>query len=231
MAWPSAGACRRAGESAVCLFAASRDRVRQVKKKLDSYSATVIGKYEQAINRFLEDFNAGFRITNTKHSYPGGVASSSYQVLINGTPVELGDDKTPLGKPSFRNTLSSGDRSTLALAFFLAQLEQAPDRASKIVIFDDPFTSQDSFRKDCTVQKIKKCGQTSAQVFVLSHDVGFLKRIWDRLDKDPDERRCLQLARIGLANTKICEWDIEEASQDQFKADRRTLVNYYHAKD
>jgi wobble nucleotide-excising tRNase len=201
------------------------------KKKLDDYTGKVIGKYEQTINRFLEDFNAGFRITDTKHAYPGGVASSSYQIVINSTPIELGDSKTPLDRPSFKNTLSSGDRSTLALAFFLAQLEHDPDRAAKIVIFDDPFNSQDSFRKDCTVQKIKKCGQTSAQVLVLSHDVGFLKRVWDRLDKQAADRKCLEMTRIGQTNTTICEWDIEKATQDQFKADRQTLTNYYHANE
>lgn len=202
-----------------------------VKKKLDDYTEKVIGKYEQTINRFLDDFNAGFRITETKHAYPGGVASSSYQILINSTPVELGDDKTPLDKPSFRNTLSSGDKSTLALAFFLAQLEHDPDKASKIVVFDDPFNSQDSFRKDCTVQKIKKCGQTCAQVLVLSHDVSFLKRIWDRLDKQPADRKCLEMTRIGQRNTTVCEWDIEKATQDQFKADRLALANYYQANE
>jgi wobble nucleotide-excising tRNase len=201
------------------------------KKKLDEYTEKVIGKCEQAINRFLEDFNAGFRITDTRHAYPGGVASSSYQILINSTPIDLGDSKTPLDKPSFRNTLSSGDRSTLALAFFLAQIEDDPDKASRIVIFDDPFNSQDSFRKDCTVQKIKKCGQTCAQVLVLSHDVGFLKRIWDRLDKQTADRKCLEMTRIGQTNTTICEWDIEKATQDQFKADRQTLTNYYHSNE
>src|SRR4051812_27543353 len=57
-----------------------------VKKKLDDHTELVIGKYQQTINRLLDEFHAGFRITETKHAYPGGVASSSYQILINGTP-------------------------------------------------------------------------------------------------------------------------------------------------
>jgi wobble nucleotide-excising tRNase len=202
-----------------------------VRIQLDANTKQVIGQYEQTINQLLDDFNAGFRITETKHGYPGGVASSSYQILINSVPVELGDASTPLGNPSFRNTLSSGDKSTLALAFFLAQLAHDPDRAAKVVAFDDPFNSQDSFRKDCTVQKIKNCGQNSAQVLVLSHDMGFLKRIWDRLDKQSAERKCLQMTRIGLRNTTICEWDIDQATQDQFKADRAALTNFYLTND
>jgi wobble nucleotide-excising tRNase len=202
-----------------------------VRAELDNNTKKVIGQYEQTINQLLDDFNAGFRITETKHGYPGGVASSSYQILINNVPVELGDTNTPLSQPSFRNTLSSGDKSTLALAFFLAQLAHDPDTAAKIVVFDDPFNSQDSFRKDCTVQKIKNCGQASTQVLVLSHDLGFLKRIWDRLDQQSAERKCFQMTRIGLRNTTICEWNIEQATQDRFKADRAALINFYLTND
>ena len=197
-----------------------------VRIQLDEYTKQVIGGYEKAINRLLEGFRAGFLIIGTKHGYPGGVASSSYQILINDTPVELGDSNTPLDQPSFRNTLSSGDKSTLGLAFFLAQLEHDPGKAAKIVVFDDPFNSQDAFRKECTVRKIKKCGTECAQVLVLSHDQDFLKRIWDRLEAA--DRKCLTMSRIGQRNTTICEWDIEEATQALYKAQRKTLTDYYH---
>lgn len=188
-------------------------------------------QYEQTINRLLDDFNAGFRITGTRHGYPGGVASSSYQILINDTAVDLGDERTPLDRPSFRNTLSSGDKSTLALAFFLAQLDHGPDGATKIVVFDDPFNSQDSFRKNCTIQKIKKCGDTCSQVIVLPHDDRFLKLIWDRLAHVPAERKCLRLSRIGVRDTTVSEWDIEVATQAQFLADRQALADYYNSAE
>jgi len=207
---------------------ALEDQKAKVREKLDKYTEEVIGRYEKAINRLLDDFQAGFRIVGTKHGYPGGIASSSYQILINDTPVELGDSSTPLDRPSFKNTLSSGDKSTLALAFFLAQLEHDPERASKIVVFDDPFNSQDSFRKDCTVQQIKKSGESCSQVIVLSHDQSFLKRIWDRLAPHAADRKCLQLARIGVRNTTISEWDVEQATQAAFVADRNALVDYHN---
>lgn len=76
---------------------------------------------------------------------PGGVATSSYQLVINDTAVDLGDSKTPADRPSFKNTLSAGDRTTLALAFFLAHLERDPAATGKLVVFDDPFSSQDAF--------------------------------------------------------------------------------------
>lgn len=197
-----------------------------VRKTLDEYAAQVMGQYEKTINRLLDEFQAGFRITGTASNYAGGVVSSSYKIVINDTQVELGSADTGLDKPSFRNTLSSGDKSTLALAFFLAQLDHDPDKAAKTVIFDDPFNSQDGFRKDCTIQKIKRCGAVSTQVIVLSHDQDFLRRIWDRLP--PAERKCLKLARVGLRDTTVVELDIEEATQAAFKAQRKGLLDFYH---
>ncbi len=198
------------------------------REKLDAHTKTVIKTYEKTINRLLEDFQAGFRITGTKHAYPGGVPSSDFQILINDVPVSLGDGKTPLGTPSFRNTLSSGDKSTLALAFFLAELEHDPNKAERVVIFDDPFNSQDAFRKDHTVQKIRKCGEDCLQVIVLSHDQSFLKRLYDRLRAQSLEHKCLILSRIGHSNTIMTVWDIEEATQLQYRADLKGLVSFYN---
>jgi wobble nucleotide-excising tRNase len=225
---PETRAACTAYQSAVAEKSAIETDKSDAKTKLDEHTRTVLGRYEQSINRLLGDFHAGFRITKTEHGYPGGVASSSYQILINDTPVELGDERTPVDQPSFRNTLSSGDRSTLALAFFLAHLEHDPARARKIVVFDDPFNSQDAFRKDHTVRKIRDTGEMCAQVIVLSHDQGFLKRIWDRLQDKTAERKCLELKRIGVYNTSIVEWDVEAATQSEYKVNRQALTDYYH---
>lgn len=201
------------------------DRKTAAKEKLDEYTQSIITKYEKTINEYLDCFNAGFQITETSHGYRGGAPSTSYQILINQMPVDLGNSDTPIDQPSFKNTLSSGDRSALALSFFLAQLEHDPDKANKIVVFDDPFNSQDDFRKGHTAQRIKKCGRECAQVIVLSHDQHFLKLVWD--DLPTDERKTFQLFRISEKNTGIAEWDIEKAVQARYRADIDTLSKYY----
>ena len=162
------------------------------REQLDTYTEQVIARYGQSINRYLEKINAGFRITTPTHTYRGGPPSTSYQILINQNAVELGDVETPADRPSFKNTLSSGDRSTLALAFFLANLEQDPNRARKIVVFDDPFTSMDGFRRSHTVHQIQRCGEVCAQIIVLSHEPSFLHLIWERVPAG--ERKALWLA-------------------------------------
>ena len=197
----------------------------ETREQLDEHTGQVIAQYGQSINRYLDRFNAGFRITTPTHAYHGGTPSSSYRILINDTLVDLGDPSTPLDRPSFKNTLSAGDRSALSLAFFLAQLEQDPDRANKVVVLDDPFTSQDNFRRNHTAFQIKSCGEACAQTVLLSHDPNFLKLIWDKLA--PADRKALQLARVGEENTAVAEWDIEKAVQARYRADIDVLQGHY----
>ncbi len=192
---------------------------------LDSYTARVIDEYGQSINKYLNRFNAAFRITGPTHNYRGGSPSTSYQILINSRPVDLGDERTPMDRPSFKNTLSSGDRSTLALAFFLAQLDQDPGIAEKIVVFDDPFTSMDSFRRTSTVHEIHRCWRESAQIILLSHEATFLEGLWKMLPAG--DRKALQFARVGEENTRITEWDIERALQSQLRADIEAIRVYH----
>ena len=203
-----------------------KDRVRV---QLDTHTAQVITRYGQSINRYLERINAGFSITTPTHNYRGGQPSTSYQIVINQNNVDLGDAATAHDRPSFRNTLSAGDRSTLALAFFLAQLDLDPDRAAKTVVFDDPFTSLDSFRRNHTVHQIRRCGDTCAQVIVLSHDAAFLKLLWDRVVLA--DRKTIQLCRVGEENTAIAEWDIEKAVQARYKADIDALQRFFSVND
>jgi wobble nucleotide-excising tRNase len=197
----------------------------RAREQLDAHTEQVITQYGQSINRYLERINAGFRITVPTHSYRGGTPSTSYQILINQNAVDLGDSETPADRPSFRNTLSAGDRSTLALAFFLAQLQQDAKRPGKVIVFDDPFASMDSFRRNHTVHQIHRCGEACAQVVVLSHEPTFLKLLWDRIA--PADRKTLQLARVGEENTTIAGWDIEKAVQARYRGDIDTLLRFF----
>lgn len=201
----------------------------QAREQLDTHTTQVITQYGESINRYLERINAGFRITAPSHNYRGGVPNTSYQILINQSAVDLGDAETPTDRPSFKNTLSAGDRSTLALAFFFAQLEQDPNRTHKIVVFDDPFSSMDNFRRNNTVHRIFKCGETCAQVILLSHEPNFLKLLWDRLALV--DRKTLQLDRLGEDNTIIVEWDIERAVQARYLADVDALQRFFSSGD
>jgi wobble nucleotide-excising tRNase len=200
------------------------ERKAEIRTQLDSHTVGVLRPYERSINNYLELFNAGFSIAQTRHGYPGGPAASSYQLIINDTAVEIGDGKTPPDRPSFKNTLSAGDRATLALAFFLSHLEADQNLAAKPVVFDDPFASQDAFRRRQTVHEIAKIARRAAQVIVLSHDATFLKQVWDKAP--PAERVALTIVDHRAQGAKLVLVDLERACLGRTATDIDDLQAY-----
>jgi wobble nucleotide-excising tRNase len=69
--------------------------------------------------------------------------------------------------------LSMGDKSALALAFFLSKFK-GKINAYDIIIFDDPMSSLDSHRRNTTILELSDIINRGAQVFVFSHDAYFL---------------------------------------------------------
>ena len=200
----------------------------EVRELLSLYLGEVLEPYQNRINEILDDFNAGFTIGNTEHSFPAGVASSSYEIIINKKAVNLGGASTPEDVPSFRNTLSAGDRSALALAFFIAHVERDANLSQSIIVFDDPFSSQDSFRRLQTVHEILNMGNRCAQVIVLSHDSSFLRQIWDKVAAS--DRACVGIVDHGELGSKILEFDIEKACRGRTRTDIDDLVAFYRTR-
>ena len=207
------------------------DQKKKAKTDLDTYTEQVITKYETSINGLLKRFCAGFRITGSRLQYVGGTTSSAFKLSINDVPVELGDDKTPPGTPCFRSTLGAGDRNTLALAFFLVQLRERKDLADLTVVFDDPFTSLDSFRQHATRDQIRHLTGLAKQVIVLSHYPQFLQLVADEFDQA--QLRLLWVAREGKSDSEIRPWDMSATLARGFDQDIATLAAFHHgeAKD
>jgi len=219
-----AKACQ-AYEDAVAKKASLEKQKEQVRQQLDQYCEDIIRTYEQSINEYLDHFNTGFRITNTRHLYTGGTPSSHYQIEINSKALDLGDAHTPAGTPCFKTALSSGDRSALALAFFLSVLKQDLDIGRRIVVFDDPFTSLDRFRRTSTQQLIQQLLNSAQQVIVLSHDPLFLKLLYDECPSAANNAKTLQMSKAGSA-TVIGEWDIEADVQSSYLKDYSVLLAF-----
>jgi wobble nucleotide-excising tRNase len=201
----------------------------KARESLDGYSADVLTRYEKAINANLRTFTAGFHLSEVRVEYTGRTPNSTFCAVINDEIVPMAGADTPLDEPSFRNTLSAGDRSTLALAFFLAELAADPHRANAVVVFDDPFNSQDHYRRTCTISEIRRCGRNVAQVIVMSHDRRFLREIWD-LPLPTEERKALSLNTVGRRDTVIAEWDIEHDTETEDAANRRILDGFHRER-
>lgn len=197
--------------------------------QLDEYCRDILKMYEQSINEYIDQFNAGFRITNTRHLYTGGTPSSHYQIEINNTALDLGDARTPAGTPCFKTALSSGDRSALALAFFLAVLKHDANIGRKVVVFDDPFTSLDRFRRTCTQQLIQQLSDSAEQVVVFSHDPLFLKQLFDECPSANTNVKALQMSKAG-DTTVIGEWDVQAEAQISYVKDFSMLLGFYRER-
>jgi wobble nucleotide-excising tRNase len=177
------------------------------KAAVDSYRTSVFPASQTAINVYLRRFNAGFRLDNVTSTNTRGGPTCTYNVVINETPVPVGGAIPSEGEPSFRNTLSAGDRNTLALAFFFASLDQVPDLASAVVVIDDPISSLDDHRSLATVQEVRRLSERAGQVIVLSHDKRFLCRLWEGASRTA--RVALELARDGTGST-LRSWNVDE---------------------
>lgn len=185
------------------------------KDELLKYCKKIPSKFENSINSYLSSFNTGFSVTNSKHSYIGGTPSSYYELKINNTSIGL--DK-------FKTSMSAGDRSALAFAFFLSSLEYDSELNNKIVVLDDPFTSLDRFRRECTAQLSYKLSVKAKQVIILSHDPQFLKLVYDW--HGSTETKTLQLSKCAHG-TVIAEWDIKVEMQSTYMENYSTLLAFY----
>ena len=166
---------------------------------LDTYRKTIFPSYETAINEYLRKFGAGFRLSKVASSTTRAGSACTYSVAIGTDTIAVGGTTAP-GTPSFRSTLSAGDRNTLALAFFFASLDRDPDLKDKIVVIDDPITSLDEHRHLTTVQEMGRLAQRSGQLIVLSHSKPFLCQLWEGADKSV-AREAIEIGRSGGGST------------------------------
>lgn len=191
----------------------------QARAALDQYRQQIFPAFEATINDYLRRFGASFRLGEVQSVNNRSGSSASYVVVINQQNVDV----TAQAGPSFRNTLSAGDRNTLALAFFFASLEQDPNLANKIVVIDDPMTSLDDHRTLRTRAEIIALRARVRQVIVLSHSKPFLCSLWEQSDRNGSV--ALRINR-GLVGSEIAEWDVRSDSISEHDK-RHELVREY----
>lgn len=192
---------------------------------LDQHRATAFPAYGVAINEFLQRFNASFRVGPVDPVNTRGGSSANYTLLIDGQPVPLSGNP---GEPSFRNTLSAGDRNALALAFFFASLQNDPQRSQKVVVIDDPMTSLDEHRTLHTLQEMDRLVRDVAGMIVLSHSKPFLLGVWDKCQQVP--RAALEVRRLAAGST-LAAWDVNAAMITEHDRRYAMAVDYLQQAD
>ncbi|MGE5303591.1 MAG: AAA family ATPase [Alphaproteobacteria bacterium] len=195
----------------------------QTRAALDQYRTNIFPAYQTAINLYLQRFNAGFRLDSMTSINTRAGSACTYSVVINNTIIPIGGTPSAPGTPSFRNTLSSGDRNTLALAFFFASLDRDPLLGSKIVVIDDPMTSLDEHRSLTTVQEVRNLVRQVQQVIVLSHSKAFLCAIWQNANR----QACTPLVVVESSpGSTISAWTIADDCVTEYDRQHQRLREY-----
>jgi wobble nucleotide-excising tRNase len=196
-------------EAAVAAKALTEEARDRMQSELEAYRAAAFPQYEQAMNRYLARFNAGYRVGRVTPADTRGGPTCNYVVVINNTPIPIAGAPAGPGEPAFRSTLSSGDRNTLALAFFFTSLDRDPNLADKVVVIDDPASSLDEHRSLTTVQELRQIGNRVSQLIILSHDKSLLLRIWQGIDQTHCSK--IKIEREG-DGSNIVDWDVSNDS-------------------
>lgn len=199
----------------------SRDQARVA---LDQYRQQIFPAFENAINEYLQRFGASFRLGEVQSVNRRGGSAASYCVVINQQNVDVTADQGP----SFRNTLSAGDRNTLALAFFFASLDQDANIANKTVVIDDPMTSLDDHRTLRTRQEVMAMAARVRQVIVLSHSKPFLCSLYQQADKNVVLP--LRINRVGTGS-ELAVWDVRNDSISDHDKNHQLVREYLQAAD
>jgi wobble nucleotide-excising tRNase len=186
--------------------------------------------YKDKVNHYLQAiFKTPLRIENVVHIPPVGRANYNklgYKLTINGQ--ELSFD--PNGPHGVRESLSEGDRSTLALAFFLAKLDLEPSLASKILVFDDPLSSFDSNRRLETIGRIQQLLPAIKQIVVLSHNEFFLAELAKNVAAA--DKKALRIAEDFTTHAAYIEpLDLEAMVENEYFKQIKELEDFRHTPD
>lgn len=171
-------------DTAVKEKAIAQEDKRIANEVLREQSNQIFNQYGLRINELLEFFGVDFKIISDGVNFRGGTPSGQLAVELCGTKIsstpEAAADPSLV---SLANTLSGGDRSALALAFFLAKVELATNADQSIVVFDDPYHNQDRSRRQFTIESIHRIAGIVNQCFVFSHDLDFARAVEKRPGK------------------------------------------------
>ncbi|EJL6479664.1 AAA family ATPase [Vibrio cholerae] len=195
------------------LFDDKKDKTRKIKdlkEEIDKDQEDSIKEHRESINLLLKNFHSMIRIKELDKDNKGKGGSTRLKYVITFIDKELSVENVDDNKHIFEHVLSLGDRSALALAFFLSKFAKANSDHS-IVVLDDPMSSLDNYRKDATIVEIERLINNGYQTIVFSHDPFFLSDI--------------QKYSILSQYTKCFEIDVSYKKSNPLKADSSQFIS------
>jgi wobble nucleotide-excising tRNase len=181
-------------------------------KELEDYGKTIFNTYQERINELLLTLGTDFAITGLtgKTDERANESYSDFAFLILQKVVPLTTRQGDM--PCFRNTLSEGDKSTLAFAFFIAAVERSPELDKQIVVFDDPLSSLDETRREATARLLLALSPKVTQLNVFTHKKDFLYMLCDKM---PDSK-VLQVRSDKKHGSRLEAFDVEGDRKSEY---------------
>lgn len=169
--------------------AALKEQMTHIQKELDQllqefndYSSPIFTKHIEVVNTYLSKFTS--YITLSEFSYLKN--TSDFEKFRIFPVFEVYDEQVAFSNPNLNNkignarySMSEGDKSTIALCFFLARLEILGVN-DKIIVFDDPLSSFDYSRRNSTIFQLAKIANSAVQFILLTHDLAFAADFSDK---------------------------------------------------
>ena len=172
-----------------------------------------IGSSEGQINKLLENLGLKYRVEINRNSVirSGLTDSEEYVVLksLTGRDVSV----------NISTTLSYGEKSTLAFAIFIQQIRNLSNE-NTIIIFDDPISSYDIFRRFTTISVLYSLKNIEyKKIVILTHESSFLISIINNLNVNNNDivSKALLLNETASSNIEMVPID----------SDYRNEVNLY----
>ena len=191
----------------------------------EGYSNGIFQRHVDVTNKYLTRFTSYLRLTEISFQKK----LSEYETFRLFMTFEVYDHKVQFLAPDMtkkignaKYSLSEGDKSAIALCFFLARLEIQNNR-TRIVVFDDPLSSFDYSRRNSTIFQLAKVAAESVQFFLLTHDLNFANEFTDKTAfLDPLN---LKIQSDGKSSF-LCKHDIKSEFLTSTQKDINVIKDY-----
>lgn len=204
------------------------------RQQLDSLMEGTLQQYQTSINDLLAVFGAEFSIEKLKPTYVGGgEPRSEYGLKLRAKSVKLGSRDEIATSRGFGNTLSEGDKRTLAFAFFVARLKADASLSDKIVVFDDPVSSLDRNRRYQSTRQVGDMAIQCKQLIVMSHDAYFLRELRDLLESRslPSIKfHPLCISRVAGGYSAFANCDLDKLCESDYYQHHRMVTDFVQGR-
>lgn len=173
-----------------CSGEKEKEKIREqinISKQYSQTIATDIKTYEQRLNTetekssFIDEINNNLKLF-CPDLHITKLNRKSNNLLVYCIEIKGHEIRSEKQNLSLSRTLSEGEKNALAFSFFIARLSLQRNLQDSIVVFDDPVSSLDYYRRNVTLNKLREIARKAGQFILLSHDIYFVKDFDDKVD-------------------------------------------------